>query len=116
MTKKKKKKKKKRRKKKTTDLLGILEDRYFASSEAQAELEDARASAQVSRQIHALRTEAGLTQRELAARIGTKHPVISRLEDDDYEGHSLSMLRRIARALGKRVEIRFVTDPKTRSA
>jgi ribosome-binding protein aMBF1 (putative translation factor) len=107
---------KKKQRKKTTDLLGALEDRYFASPKARVELEDARASAQVARQIHALRTEAGLTQRELAAMIGTKHPVISRLEDDDYEGHSLSMLRRIAKALGKRVEIRFVPDSKTKSA
>lgn len=104
------------KKKPTTDLLGVLEDRYFASPEARAELEEARASAQVARQIRALRTWAGLTQRELAARIGTKHSVISRLENDDYEGHSLSMLRRIAKALGLRVEIRFVTDPETRSA
>jgi hypothetical protein len=40
--------------------------------------------------------------------IGTTESVISRLEDADYTGHSLSMLRRIADALGKRVEIRFV--------
>jgi hypothetical protein len=34
--------------------------------------------------------------------------VICRLEDADYEGHSVSMLRRIATALNRRVEIRFV--------
>ena len=33
--------------------------------------------------------------------------VICRLEDADYDGHSLSMLKRIAEALDKRVEIRF---------
>lgn len=103
-------------KKKTTDLLGILEDRYFSTPEAQAGLEESRAGAQVARQIRTLRTEAGLTQRELAAMIGTKHTAISRLEDDDYEGHSLSMLRRIAKALGKRVEIRFVPDSDAKSA
>jgi hypothetical protein len=46
--------------------------------------------------------------------IGTTASVISRLEDADYEGHSLAMLRRIAAALDKRVEIRFV--PVRRSA
>ncbi len=35
--------------------------------------------------------------------------VICRLEDADYEGHSLAMLQRIAAALNKRVEIRFVS-------
>ena len=92
-----------------------FEDRYFSTPEARAGLENARESAQVARQIHALRTGAGLTQRELAALIGTQHTVICRLEDDGYEGHSLSMLRRIAKAVGKRVEIRFVPNPGTKS-
>ncbi len=34
--------------------------------------------------------------------------MISRLEDADYDGHSVSLLRRVAEAVGKRVEIRFV--------
>ncbi len=55
-----------------------------------------------------LRTQAGLTQRELAKLAGTSHSVISRLEDDDYKGHSLAMLRRLAAAVGRRVEIRFL--------
>jgi hypothetical protein len=42
--------------------------------------------------------------------------VISRLEDADYEGHSLPMLRRIAAALGKRVEVRFGDLPARRTA
>jgi DNA-binding XRE family transcriptional regulator len=96
---------------KKTSLVEYLHDRYVGNDPKRlAELEEARASAQVARQIYALRTDAGLTQRELAERVGTSHTVISRLEDDDYQGHSLSMLRRIAGALGKRVEIRFVPD------
>ncbi len=42
--------------------------------------------------------------------VGTTASVICLLEDADYEGHSLSMLRRIAAALHRRVEIRFVRD------
>ena len=42
-------------------------------------------------------------------RVGTTASVICRLEDADYEGHSLAMLRRIAAALNKRVEIRFIS-------
>ncbi len=96
-------------KQETTDALEILHRRYFAGRpERLAELEEARASAEVARQIHELRTQAGLTQRQLAELVGTSHSVISRLEQDDYEGHSLAMLRRIAAALGKRVEIRFL--------
>ena len=58
----------------------------------------------------------GLTQRELAKLVGTTHSVISRLEDDDYLGHSLAMLRRLAAAFGKRLEIRFVKDSGTKTA
>jgi transcriptional regulator with XRE-family HTH domain len=58
--------------------------------------------------IYDARTAAGLTQAQLAKLIGTDQSVISRLEDADYDGHSMSMLRRIATALGKKLEIRFV--------
>ena len=68
----------------------------------------------VARQIYDLRTEVGLTQQELAERVGTKATAISRLEDADYQGHSLSMLRRIAAALGKEVRIQFVDPVRAR--
>jgi len=60
--------------------------------------------------IYEARTRAGLSQSDLAALIGSKQPVIARLEDADYEGHSLTMLRRIAAALEQRLEIRFVPE------
>ena len=92
----------------TTDAVEILRRRYVAGKpEAEALLEEVRAEDEVARTIHRLRSEAGLTQQALAERIGTTASVISRLEDADYTGHSLAMLRRIAAALGRRVEIRF---------
>jgi transcriptional regulator with XRE-family HTH domain len=60
--------------------------------------------------ILAAREGAGLTQGQLAKLVGTTQSVISRLEDADYEGHSLSMLRRIAAALHHRVELRLVRE------
>jgi DNA-binding XRE family transcriptional regulator len=77
-------------------------------------LEEARANEEIARKIHELRAAAALTQTQLAKLIGTTASVICRLEDADYEGHSLAMLRRIAGALNQRVEIRFV--PIRRSA
>ena len=71
-------------------------------------LEEERANAAVARQIHDLREKAGFTQRELAKIVGTTASVICRLENADYEGHSLAMLRRIAKALDRQVEISFV--------
>ena len=103
------------KKKKTSDAIDILDRRYFRGKpERLAELEEARAEAEVARQLYALRAEAGLSQRELAKLVGTTASVICRLEDADYNGHSLAMLHRIARVLEKRVEIRFLPLPKKR--
>jgi len=66
-------------------------------------LAGAEANDSVARKIYELRTRAVLTQQQLAKRVGTTTSVISRLEDADYEGHSLAMLRRIAAALNKHV-------------
>ena len=98
-----------KKKKPTTDAVEIVHRRYFEGKpEMLAALEEARANDEVARKIYELRTKAGLTQRQLAKLVGTSASVICLLEDADYEGHSLSMLRRIATAVNRRVEIRFV--------
>ena len=103
------------KRKSTTDAVEILHRRFFRGQpERQRVLDEARADDEVARKIYELRKKAGLTQAQLAKMIGTTASVISRLEDADYEGHSLAMLRRIAAALNKRVEIRFA--PVRRSA
>jgi transcriptional regulator with XRE-family HTH domain len=56
-----------------------------------------------------LRKESGLSQKELAKRAGTTQQQISRLESPSYEGHSLSMLRRVAHVLGATVEVELKT-------
>ncbi len=103
-----------RKPKTTTDAVEIIHRRYFKGKpERLKALEEARADDEVARKIFELRTKAGLTQAQLAKVIGTTASVICRLEDSDYEGHSLAMLRRIAGALNKRVEIRFVPIRRT---
>ena len=96
--------------KRTSDAL-VLMDRLTGDSPEMAELlEQERANLDIAQKIYELRTKARLSQAQLAKRVGTTQSVISRLEDADYEGHSLAMLRRIALALEKRVEIRFVSS------
>jgi ribosome-binding protein aMBF1 (putative translation factor) len=98
------------RRKPTTDAVEIMHRRYYEGRAARlADLEEARANDEIARKICRLRTQAGLSQRELAKLVGTTASVICRLEDAEYEGHSLPMLRRIAAALDHRVEIRFVS-------
>ena len=99
----------KKKRKSTSDAVEILHRRYYEGHpERLASLEEERANLDIACKIYDLRDKAGLTQKELAKLVGTTPSVISRLEDADYEGHSLSMLRRIAAALDRRVEIRFV--------
>lgn len=89
--------------------LQFMYDRYVGSDpKRQARFEAALVDAEVARQIYDLRTQSGLTQKQLAVLVGTSTSAISRLEDADYDGHSLGMLRRIASALDRRVEVRFV--------
>jgi DNA-binding XRE family transcriptional regulator len=96
-------------KKKTSDAVEILHKRFYEGKAKRiAELEQVRADDAVARKIYDLRMKAGLSQRELAKLVGTTASAICRLEDADYEGHSMVMLNRIAAALDKRVEIRFV--------
>jgi DNA-binding XRE family transcriptional regulator len=97
-----------------TDAVEILQRRYFEGRPERLKiLEEARADEEIGRKISGLRMKAGLTQAQLGRLIGTTASVICRLEDADYEGHSLAMLRRIGAALGKRVEVRFVGVRRT---
>jgi DNA-binding XRE family transcriptional regulator len=95
----------------------FLYRRYIAGDPKREEkYEEEVINAEIARRIYELRTKAGLTQQELAKRVGTSKSAICRLEDADYEGHSLSMLKRIAEALDKRVEIRFLPARRVRTA
>jgi len=60
----------------------------------------------IKRQIIKLREEQGISQKELAKKIGTKQSAISRLENDDYNP-SVELLDKVAHALGKKLDIRF---------
>ena len=62
-------------------------------------------------EILAARREAGLTQAQIAERMGTKAPAVARLESALASGKhspSLSTLRKYAAALGKRIEVHLV--------
>jgi DNA-binding XRE family transcriptional regulator len=98
-----------KKRKATCDAVEIIHRRYYEGRPQRiGELAEAEANDTVARKIYALRKRAGLTQQQLAKQVGTTTSVICRLEDADYQGHSLAMLRRVADALNKRVELRFV--------
>ena len=69
----------------------------------------------VALELAALKKESGLSQKELAKRVGTTQQQISRLESPSYEGHSLSMLRRVAEALGATIHIELLRGKQKKS-
>jgi transcriptional regulator with XRE-family HTH domain len=67
----------------------------------------------VALQIAHLRERAGLSQKDLARKLRTSQQQISRLESPSYEGHSLSMLRRVAEVLGVTVHVTLAPRDQT---
>lgn len=61
--------------------------------------------------VREMREDAGMTQIELAKKVGSTQSVIARLEDAEYTGHSLTMLERIAKACGIALKLRAEKKP-----
>jgi ribosome-binding protein aMBF1 (putative translation factor) len=93
---------------KTKNALKIIDRRVGQDKELRDLIAEETINVRIARMIYDARSKAGLTQKELAKLVGTTQSVIARLEDAGYEGHSLSMLNRIATALNKWVDIRFL--------
>ena len=97
----------------TTDAVKILHNLFIkGDSQAEKMLKEAREQMDIAQKIYDLREQAGLSQKQLADLIGTTQSVISRLEDADYKGHSLEILRRIAHVLHCRLEVKIVPEDK----
>ena len=71
------------------------------------ELVKNEAEYQLVRELISTRIDKNLTQGQLAEMIGTKQTNISRLESGRYNP-SMKMLKKIADAMGKKLEIHFV--------
>ena len=98
-------------KKVITDAVAILQKR-FGSPESEAYMIEELERILIGNQIYDLRTKAKMTQAALAKKVGTAAADIDRLENADYEEHSLPMLRKIAAVFGTRIELNFVPIAK----
>ncbi len=82
----------------------VKKKRPALDAETRAEVEHDLALGQL---IYDLRTEAGLSQRELAERMGTTQSVISRLEEGGGARNRLDTLARVATALDRHLIVSF---------
>lgn len=93
---------------KTKDALKIIDRMIGDNKELRDLIREAKTNADIAQLIYDARKQAGLSQQALADLIDSNQQTISQLESADYEGHSLTMLRRIAEALNRELVVQFV--------
>jgi ribosome-binding protein aMBF1 (putative translation factor) len=97
--------------KKRSDAVDWAYNKYIKGDpEREASFQEELVKAEIARQIYDLREQAGMTQEQLAVLVGTEASVIDDIEEADYEGDFFSVALRIASALHKKVEVRFVPE------
>jgi transcriptional regulator with XRE-family HTH domain len=74
-----------------------------------AAMEDAEAKHRLLDTLVACRRDQGLTQSDIARRMGVKQPAVSGFENEDADPR-LSTLQRYARAVGGRLRVSVVTN------
>ncbi len=90
------------------DALTVLTSLHGGDARWENEVAEATISAEIAEEIFALRERHQLTQQALATLIGSSQPAIARMENGEYHGHSIAVLRRMAAAVGERASFKFV--------
>ena len=99
--------------KRTKNFADVIRSKLRSDSELANRVRRESFNADIAQKVYDLRTRAGLSQSELADRVGTRQSVISRIEDADYDGHSLKLLKRIADVLGLELRIEFSSSSQS---
>jgi DNA-binding XRE family transcriptional regulator len=86
-------------------------DQFLADPENQAIYEEEAAKGELWLQLVEARQAAGLTQKQMALRLGVSQAQVARIEKDGYDAYTLTTLRRYVSALGEgfSLEIRIHT-------
>jgi len=74
------------------------------------------AEMRIEQELVALREKNGLSQRDLAERIGASQPYIAKLESGRVRNLGLKTLAKYAAATGTRLTVRFEPTPRPRKA
>jgi transcriptional regulator with XRE-family HTH domain len=95
------------------DALAVLTQMFGETEGWDERVAAATEAALIAEEVYALRERHGLTQAALADLIDSSQSAVARLENATYHGHSISVLRRIAAAVGERVIVRFMATTDT---
>jgi transcriptional regulator with XRE-family HTH domain len=97
---------------KTRDFREVLMRKLLEDPKLAEAVDRERVNAQIATEVYRARTAKGYTQKELAALVDTSQSCIARIEDAEYEGRSLTLLQRIAFALGMKLEVSLCAAPQ----
>lgn len=90
---------------KTTDGMEIIKRRFGIDPRTDPAVQSFADDFRIAQMVYDARNAAGMSQEQLADAVGTSTDVISQLEDADYEGQSLGLLRRIAGRLDLKLHV-----------
>lgn len=85
----------------------FIESQIKQKPELKEELEKAKRAVDIAMQVHNLRKERGLTQKQLAKLIGISQPNVARIESGDYTSYSFRTLGKVAKALNTNLNVIF---------
>lgn len=95
------------------DVLAYFRRREEADPAFAALCEDEQGKFDLAHLVRDLREAAGMSQAEVAEKLGTKQPSIARIERAE-SWPKIEMLQKLARVFGMRLKIEFVPAPRKR--
>lgn len=96
------------------DVAAYVAERNKREPGYEAAFEEAMERHDIARRLAKLRAVSGLSQLQLAKKLHTSQAAISRLESADYEGHTISTLKKYLHAVGATMTITFHRAPVER--
>ena len=104
------------KKQRKSEFMEWLDDEIEKDPAFKAQVDEALNEMRIEQDLVALREHRGLSQVELAKRIGISQPAVARLEAGRIKNLTLRTLARYAAAVGGQVRIEIAKQPKPRSS
>ncbi len=104
------------RRKETTDLMEWMDATLAADPQLARAVDERLAEMRIEQELVALREKEGLSQQDLAVRIGASQPYVAKLESGRVRNLGLRTLAKYAAATGTRLTVSFEPAPPHRKS